>query len=923
MARTVANLDVTSDTFQNWVSKTNELLYSLSTEILTGNSSISNTGTVLEPRKAQLIGRFGANTLVATNELRGGNVADGGYALLTVTSNTLFGGNSSANASYVNSQANVFVNNSVTQVNSDIITITGNTSIKGNTSVTAITVTGNATVSNTIITGTDLFIRSVNTSVNSISIFTGNTYIKSNSTITSITVQTNGTTSNNILSGNLTQITSNLDVTGTLHTIAGNVIFDTTTLFVDATNDRVGVGNTAPDAKFVVTGTANVSGASRFANSLTVIGNTTLANTLSVTGNTTLANTLSVNGNTTLSNTLSVTGNTTLANSLSVTGNSILANSLSVTGNTTLSNTLLVVGAANTLSTLGIGGAANALSTFGVTGAANALSSFGVTGAANALSTFGVTGAANALSTLGIGGAANALSTLGVNGLLFAAGNANIAGQTNTATLYVTTSANVGTVFTVNTTITNSAANVQLTTSATAGFVGIGRTPTSTTKLNVNSQFATDGNSFGIQNHYIVANTSITAPRGYYGLYNYAEHLSLNSDGATSYASDLYAFQSYAFNGPGDAAIDQMYGAVFDARNYANGALGNTVINGIGSRSTYYSFGSGVTSTAYGAQASVAAGNNAITGNIGTAYGVYSSIDSNTSMTIGTGYLFAGQFNGATTTNKFGVYISGESNNYFSSNVSIAGGLLVSTNSSFDSGTLFVDAVNNRVGINNTAPGVALRVTGAADISSTANVQGNANVGGILGVVGALTLSNNIIVAGNAVFSNAISVANASTFANTVSITGAATLANTLAVTGAATFSNTVAITGTTTFNTVSISGESTTFNTNYVIQVTANSNLGATVGSPLLVYSFPKATYSSAKITAQVKTSGGNTQINEIVLAHNTTTPYITVYATVASPLGANNGIYSVAINNANVELSFTQTSSSSAAKIVAHLIK
>jgi len=249
--------------------------------------------------------------------------------------------------------------------------------------------------------------------------------------------------------------------------------------------------------------------------------------------------------------------------------------------------------------------------------------------------------------------------------------------------------------------------------------------------------------------------------------------------------------------------------------------------------------------------------------------------------------------------------------------------LTVAPNANFSSGKLFVDTVNGRVGINNTAPGVALRVTGDIDISATANVQGNANVGGTLGVVGALTLSNNITVAGNAVFSNAISVANASTFANTVSITGAATLANTVSVTGAATFANTTGHTGAATFsNTVVITG-TTTINTDYVIQVTANSNLGATVGSPLLVYSFPKATYSSAKLTSQVKTLTGNTQISEIVLAHDTTTPYITVYATVASPLGANNGIYSVAINNANVELSFTQTSSSSAAKIVAHLIK
>lgn len=70
-------------------------------------------------------------------------------------------------------------------------------------------------------------------------------------------------------------------------------------------------------------------------------------------------------------------------------------------------------------------------------------------------------------------------------------------------------------------------------------------------------------------------------------------------------------------------------------------------------------------------------------------------------------------------------------------------------NLSVDSGALFVDGVNNRVGINNTAPGVALRVTGAVDISSTANVQGNANVGGTLGVAGVSTLSGNVTISGS------------------------------------------------------------------------------------------------------------------------------------------------------------------------------
>ncbi len=78
-------------------------------------------------------------------------------------------------------------------------------------------------------------------------------------------------------------------------------------------------------------------------------------------------------------------------------------------------------------------------------------------------------------------------------------------------------------------------------------------------------------------------------------------------------------------------------------------------------------------------------------------------------------------------------------------------------NTSVDSGVLFVDSVNNRVGVNNTAPGVALRVTGAVDISSTANIQGSANVSGTFGVGGNTTLSGTLqTVAGNVNFDSGV-----------------------------------------------------------------------------------------------------------------------------------------------------------------------
>ena len=207
MSRTIGQIDVNAHTFELWVTRTNDLLTSLATEIITANDATANTGTVGDPRKAQLHGRFGANTLVATGNLRGGNVGDTGSALLTISSNTIIGGNSTiGNSSFFNSYANVLFENANTQVNAQIITVTGNSFIKGNTSVVAINVLGNTTVTNTIVNGTDLFVTTTNTSVNSISIFTGNTFVKANSTITLLEMKGNGTTANTIMNGNLVQI---------------------------------------------------------------------------------------------------------------------------------------------------------------------------------------------------------------------------------------------------------------------------------------------------------------------------------------------------------------------------------------------------------------------------------------------------------------------------------------------------------------------------------------------------------------------------------------------------------------------------------------------------------------------------------------------------------------------------------------------
>jgi len=182
-------------------------------------------------------------------------------------------------------------------------------------------------------------------------------------------------------------------------------------------------------------------------------------------------------------------------------------------------------------------------------------------------------------------------------------------------------------------------------------------------------------------------------------------------------------------------------------------------------------------------------------------------------------------------------------------------------------------------------------------------------------VVGAATVSSNVALAntlsvvGNTVLSNTLAVTGAATLSNTLGVTGATTLASTLAVTGAASYANIV------------------TFKTEHVIDVFANGNLGATTGSDLLVFEYPKADYSTAKLLIQLK-NAGNTQISEVLLAHDTSSAQLTTYGTVSSPVAANSavsllGTFSANVATANVRVYVNQTRSSTAAKVVAQFIK
>jgi uncharacterized protein involved in tellurium resistance len=204
-------------------------------------------------------------------------------------------------------------------------------------------------------------------------------------------------------------------------------------------------------------------------------------------------------------------------------------------------------------------------------------------------------------------------------------------------------------------------------------------------------------------------------------------------------------------------------------------------------------------------------------------------------------------------------------------------------------------------------------VVGNGSITASANLTVTPT--GHLVVVGAATVSSNVALA------NTLAVTGNTNLSNTLTVTGATTLSNTLAVTGATTLSNTVTVTGATTYANI------VTFKTEHVVDVFANGNLGVTTGSDVLVFQFPKADYSSAKLLIQMK-NAGNTQISEALIAHDTTTAYLTTYGTVSSPAAANAGVsllgtFSANVDTTNVRVYVNQTRASSATKVVAQFIK
>ena len=217
----------------------------------------------------------------------------------------------------------------------------------------------------------------------------------------------------------------------------------------------------------------------------------------------------------------------------------------------------------------------------------------------------------------------------------------------------------------------------------------------------------------------------------------------------------------------------------------------------------------------------------------------------------------------------------------------------IAGNTSFDSGVLFVDSVNNRVGINNIAPTQALSVTGQATISGAVVLSNNASIGGTLIVsgVGPHLISGNVNIDSGALFvdsvNNRVGVNSFTPDASlsvvgTANVSGAVTMGNTLTVTSNVHVGNTTSYVDIKPDGALRVSKEVEIGNTGLY----ANLATMTVASTNTLIDAFPTAEYSTAKYVVNYK-STSNTQIfgvTEFLVMHNGGVVIMTEYASVFS---------------------------------------
>ena len=628
--------------------------------LVVGNSTVS-----ISANATNFVGNVTATSISGNLT---GNVVAGTVNATTInaTSTIVVGSNLSINTSVIsvgNSTANVYVNSTAHVGNVVATTITGNltgnvvaTTISGNLTgnVTATTISGNLTaitanVTNKLQIGAPGSFDFGSNAVIEVDA-NGNTYVQA--------VLQNANTGNN----------ASADLVVTNDT--GNDSFNYIDLGINGSNyNQAGFNITGASDAYLYASHGNLAIGTASAKDIIFHAGGTTASDRKMTINTTAVSIGNSTSNVSI-NSIAFVGNVVAtAISGNLTGN-VVATTISgnLTGNvvaTTISGNLTGNVVATTIS----GNLTGNVSATTISASAN------IAVGANVLITTANLAIGNSTANVYVN------STAFVGNVVATSVSGNLSGN---VTATVISSGNVTVTGFVNATSTLAAGNTTITgfTNASgngqfSGNVGIGIIPNSTVALYTAKTWASDSVLYGHVTTMTDSNTAMTAARSKFSdlaqVYNLNQNKS--SDGLTSYNTYYIAQDGDAYNGSpvtgGDARTYGLFGGQFRAFNYANGVNANTVDLARGATGYSYQYGSGVITTAYGLVGGVAIGNSSVTGNVTTAFGMYSELVSNTAATIASGYLYYGNHLGSTTTNKWGIYLTGETKSYFSGNVGI------------------------------------------------------------------------------------------------------------------------------------------------------------------------------------------------------------------------------------------------------------
>jgi len=492
MAKTTylgANVEITTDSFSGWINKTNQLVYDMGTVVLTAGpvAQPNTTNGAAVTGNTHVEGFSSANTLVATDALRGGTVST--PANLVVTTNTVF-----QQSNLIDVQANTNLLN----VDANNVVISSNVTMDGGATKNFAATFGNITTTSALF---DITANTFNLSSNStvdgaiLNIHTTDLDITANSTITAAALTAN------VTAIDVDYTTATFNGTTFTHT-AQDITINSNTVSVnstaiDVTSDAV-VATLSDLTLISNTAIANVAFVDVNSTAIDVAGNTTVSGTTStINANTTVnGTTVDVNANTTITGSnVNIVGHTTVTGTTVVTGTNLDVNAnttidgstIALTGNTTITgtNTDIIGSASVTGSLLDINSDATTVDGTSLTVNANT----SIIG-----STIGLNGDVTASGTNAI---INANTTVN-------ASNVNI----NGITTVVGSASFTGTDFDVaaNTTVTGSTLEIAANTTITGSNTDIiGSASVTGSLLDVNASTTIDGTSFVVN-----ANTSVT-----------------------------------------------------------------------------------------------------------------------------------------------------------------------------------------------------------------------------------------------------------------------------------------------------------------------------------------------------------------------------------------------------------------------------